>query len=178
LWINAASGAINCEFMRPSRIAGRRGLEIFLPKGQRQAATLRWLIPERPNALERNRARAYQVAYAVMVAYADLLKAFDCVRRGEVPMSVRFLAPDRKISVGFWESGRGLTLHYLALRKRKIANYQIVAPSEWMGSPRDAIGLPGIYEAAIMNTPLLEECARAEDFTGVDILRVMRSFDP
>jgi Ni,Fe-hydrogenase I large subunit len=47
-----------------------------------------------------------------------------------------------------------------------------------MGSPRDASNLPGVYEAAMMNTPLLEECARKEDFTGVDILRVMRSFDP
>lgn len=182
LWINAASGALNCEFIQSSggasRIAGRRGLEIFLPKGQRPAATLRWLIPERPNALERNRARAYQVAYAVMVAYADLLKAFDCVRRGEVPMSVRFLCPDRKISVGFWESGRGITSHHLTLRNRRIANYQITTPSEWMGSPRDAIRLPGIYEAAIMNTPLLEECAHPKDFTGVDILRVVRSFDP
>ena len=79
LWINALGGARNCEFIRPAR----KALEIFLPKGRRPATTLRWLIPERPNALERNRARAYQVAYAAMVAYADLLKAFDFIRRGE-----------------------------------------------------------------------------------------------
>ncbi|MGH9768456.1 MAG: nickel-dependent hydrogenase large subunit, partial [Blastocatellia bacterium] len=174
LWINAASSAQNCEFIRPAR----KALEIFLPKGQRPAATLRWLIPERPNALERNRARAYQVAYAVMVAFADLLKAFDYVRRGATPMSVRFMHPERKISVGFWESGRGMAPHHLVIGDYKIANYQIITPSEWMGSPRDAINLPGVYEAAIMNTPLLEECVRAEDFTGVDILRVVRSFDP
>ncbi|MGE0132939.1 MAG: nickel-dependent hydrogenase large subunit [Blastocatellales bacterium] len=174
LWINAVSGERNCEFIR----SARKGLEIFLPKGQRPAATLRWQIPERPNALERNRARAYQVAYAVMVAYSDLLKAFERIRRSEVAMSVRFLHPDRKISAGFWESGRGMVTHHLALRNHKIANYQIITPSEWMGSPRDAVRLPGTYEAAMMNTPLLEECARAEDFTGVDILRVVRSFDP
>jgi hydrogenase large subunit len=113
-----------------------------------------------------------------MVAFADLLKAFDYIRRGEVSMSVRFLNPERKISAGFWESGRGMITHHLVIGERRIANYQITTPSEWMGSPRDPIGLPGIYEAAIMNTPLLEECARAEDFTGVDILRVVRSFDP
>jgi hydrogenase large subunit len=174
LWINALGGAQNCEFIRPSR----RGLEIYLPKGQRPAATLRWMIPEGPNALERNRARAYQVAYAAMVAYADLLKAFDYIRRGELKMSVRFLCPEKKISVGFWECGRGIITHHLVIDKSRIANYQIGAPSEWMGSPRDAANLPGIYEAAMMNTPLLEECARQEDFTGVDILRVMRSFDP
>ena len=178
LWINAVSGVRNCEFIRQARGAARKGLEIFLPKGQRPADILRWLIPERPNALERNRARAYQVAYAVMVAYADLLKAFDYVRRGEVAMSARFLCPERKVSVGYWESGRGMITHHLELRNRKIANYQIISPSEWMGSPRDAVKIPGIYEAAMMNTPLLEECARAEDFTGVDILRAVRSFDP
>jgi hydrogenase large subunit len=178
LWINAAFGARNCEFIRPSRGPSRQALEISLPKGQRPAALLRWSIPERPNALERNRARAYQVAYAAMVAFADLLKAFDYIRRGEATMSVRFLIPDRKISAGFWESGRGMVTHHLVIDKRRVANYQIITPSEWMGSPRDAVELPGIYEAAIMNTPLLEECVRAEDFTGVDILRVMRSFDP
>jgi hydrogenase large subunit len=174
LWINALGGARNCEFIRPAR----RSLEIYLPKGQRPATTLRWLVPEKPNALERNRARAYQVAYAAMVAYADLLKAFDYIRRGELRMSARFLSPEKKISAGFWECGRGMITHHLVIDKSKIANYQIGAPSEWMGSPRDAGNLPGVYESAMMNTPLLEECARQEDFTGVDILRVMRSFDP
>ncbi len=174
LSISAATGVRNCDFIRPSR----RGLEISLPKGQQPAATLRWTVPERPNALERNRARAYQVAYAAMAAYADLLKAFDYLRRGDVAMSVRFLPPEKKIGVGFWECGRGVASHHLVIRRHKIANYQIITPSEWMGSPRDAIGLPGVYEAALMNTPLLEECARPEDFTGIDILRAIRSFDP
>jgi hydrogenase large subunit len=174
LWINALSVAPNFEFIRPAR----RALEIYLPKGQRPATTLRWLIPEKPNALERNRARAYQVAFAAMVAYADLLKAFDYLRRGESRMSVKFLQPEKQISMGFWECGRGMITHHLVIDKSKIANYQIGAPSEWMGSPRDAGNLPGVFEAAMMNTPLLEECARQEDFTGVDILRVMRSFDP
>jgi hydrogenase large subunit len=118
------------------------------------------------------------VAYAVMAAYSDLLKAFDYVRRGQVKMAARFLHPDRKISVGFWESGRGMATHHLVIDKHRVANYQIITPSEWMGSPRDALNLPGVYEAAMMKSPLLEECLRPEDFTGVDILRVMRSFDP
>ncbi|MDX2033079.1 MAG: nickel-dependent hydrogenase large subunit [Blastocatellia bacterium] len=174
MWIGAVSAVQNCEFIG----AGRRSLEIFLPKGQQPAAKLRWQIPERPNALERNRARAYNMAYAGMVAYANLLKAFDCIRRGDTAMSVRFRPPERRTGVGFWECGRGSVTHHLSIRNRLIANYQIITPAEWMGSPRDAIGLPGIYEAALINTPLLEQCARAEDFTGIDILRTIRSFDP
>jgi len=175
LWINTVSANQNCEFIRP----GRRQLEITLPKGQQPPMNLRWQIPERPNTLERNRARAYQLAYAGMVAYANLLQAFDYIRRGEVTMSRRFHVPDKTtIGAGFWECGRGAVTHHVAIQQQRLMNYQIITPSEWMGSPRDAIGMPGIYEAAVMNTPLLEECARPEDMTGIDILRTLRSFDP
>lgn len=175
LWINTVSGNRNCEFITPNR----RQLEIALPKGQQPAMTLRWLIPERPNTLERNRARAYQLAYAGIVAYANLLQAFDYIRRGETSMSRRFRVPEKTtIGAGFWECARGAVTHHLSIRQQQVMNYQIITPSEWMGSPHDAIGLPGTYESAVMNTPLLEECARAEDLTGIDILRTMRSFDP
>lgn len=154
-------------------------MEIALPKGQLPAISVRWLIPERPNTLERIRARAYQVAYAGMVAYANLLQGFDYIRRGEVNMSQRFRVPEKTtIGAGFSECGRGAVTHHLSIADRRLMNYQIITPTEWMGSPRDAVGVPGIYEAAIMNTPLLEECARSEDLTGVDILRTVRSFDP
>jgi hydrogenase large subunit len=175
LWVNALRAGSNCDFITPVR---RRELEIMLPKGQRPAARLRWQIPERPNTLERNRARAYGIAQAGMVCYANLLKAFDCIRRGETATSVHFRTPERKVSIGFWECGRGALLHHVHIEDFKLSNYRILTPSEWMGSPRDAIGIPGIYEAALMNTPLLEQCARVEDFTGIDILRTIRSFDP
>lgn len=175
MWINTLNANQNCEFIT----TGRRAMEIALPKGQQPAMNVRWLIPERPNTLERIRARAYQLAYAGIVAYANLLQAFDYVRRGEVTMSRRFRVPEKTtIGAGFWECGRGAVTHHLSINERKLMNYQIITPSEWMGSPRDAVGMPGIYEAAIMNTPLLEECARSEDLTGVDILRTVRSFDP
>jgi len=175
LWVNAAAANQNCEFIT----AGRRWLELALPKGQQPAMNLRWLMPERPNTLERNRARAYLVSYAGIVAYANLLQAFDYIRRGEIGLSRRFRVPERTtMGVGFWECGRGAVTHHLAIKDQRILNYQIITPSEWMGSPRDAVGMPGIYEAAIMNTPLLEECARPEDLTGIDILRTVRSFDP
>lgn len=174
LWIAAAMGRNNCEF-----IAGdRRGLEIDIPRGQRPASRLHWLIPERPNTLERNRARAYQLAYAGMVAYANLLNAFDCLRRGETHMSKRFLLPEKSIGVGFWEGSAGSITHHVVVRNHNIGNYQVASPSDWMGSPRDMNGVPGSCEAAVMNTLLLEESSGREDFTAIDILRTIRSFDP
>jgi hydrogenase large subunit len=61
-WVTAVAGKLQNEFIRA--VSG--GLEIDLPKGELPATTLRWRIPDRPNALERNRARAYHVAYCGM----------------------------------------------------------------------------------------------------------------
>ena len=45
-------------------------------------------------------------------------------------------------------------------------------PSTWNGSPRDAKGLRGPYEAALVGTPL------ADPEKPLEILRTVRSFDP
>lgn len=173
-WITALAGKLENEFIRP--VAG--GLEIDVIKGQIDAVTLRWQIPPRVNALERNRARAYHIAYCGMVAYTFLLKAFEYLRLGKTAMAVPYTIPNEAVGVGFWEAGRGVLTHHVVLEGGRISNYQIITPSTWMASPRDPFGVPGPYEEAVMNTPLLEEFDRPEDFTGVDILRTIRSFDP
>ncbi|MBO0686829.1 MAG: nickel-dependent hydrogenase large subunit, partial [Candidatus Dormibacteraeota bacterium] len=48
----------------------------------------------------------------------------------------------------------------------------------WNASPKDPFSNPGPYEEAVLNTPLLENFERPEDFKGIDILRTIRSFDP
>lgn len=173
-WIAALGGKLENEFIR----AVPGGLEIDLPAGQTPATTLRWQIPARPNALERNRARAYHVGYCGMVAYTFLLKAFEYLRLGRTAMSTAYTVPGESIGVGFWEAGRGTLTHHVVLDGGRIANYQIVTPSTWMASPLDPFGVPGPYEEAVLNTPLLEEFERPEQFTGIDILRTIRSFDP
>jgi hydrogenase large subunit len=173
-WIAALGGKLENEFIR----AVPGGLEIDLPAGQTPATTLRWQIPARPNALERNRARAYHVGYCGMVAYTFLLKAFEYLRLGRTAMSTAYAVPGESIGVGFWEAGRGTLTHHVVLDGGRIANYQIVTPSTWMASPLDPFGVPGPYEEAVLNTPLLEEFERPEQFTGIDILRTIRSFDP
>jgi hydrogenase large subunit len=173
-WITAVAGKLDNEFIR----AVPGGLEIDLPRGERPAQTLRWRRPARPNALERNRARAHHVAYCGMAAYTYLLKAFECLRRGRTSMATPYEVPTTAIGVGFWEAGRGALTHHVVIDGGRIGNYQIVTPSTWMASPRDPFGVPGPYEEAVLNTPLLEEFERPEDFTGIDVLRAIRSFDP
>ena len=62
--------------------------------------------------------------------------------------------------------------------KGALVNYQVVTPSTFNASPKDPWGHGGAYEEAVLSTPILEEFERPEDFTGIDILRAIRSFDP
>jgi hydrogenase large subunit len=73
---------------------------------------------------------------------------------------------------GFTEAPRGALCHWIQIKETKIANYQIVVPSTWNASPRDAKGQHGAYEAALLDTPM------ADPKRPVEILRTIHSFDP
>jgi hypothetical protein len=62
--------------------------------------------------------------------------------------------------------------------KGMLVNYQIVTLSTINASPRDPFEQPGAYEEAVLNTPILEEFDTPDRFTGIDIFRALRSFDP
>src|ERR1700680_902031 len=73
---------------------------------------------------------------------------------------------------GLEEAPRGALGHWVHIRDGKIANYQIVVPSTWNASPKDAKGQHGAYEAALLGTPM------ADPKRPVEILRTIHSFDP
>jgi len=132
------------------------------------------------NAFERNRARAYAIAFNALVSMNDWMKALDLLRNGRNEVSTPFEIPKRgtRIGVGFWGAGRGWLTHHLVLDNGLVSNYQIVTPSTINASPRDPWDSLGAYEEAVMNTPLLETFAAPEKFKGIDVLRTIRSFDP
>jgi hydrogenase large subunit len=115
----------------------------------------------------------------MLVAYENLLIALDLLKRGDSRTATEYVVPqNERIGVGFWGAGRGWLTHHLVMDKGALVNYQIITPSTINASPRDAWGNPGAYEEAVTNTPILEEYDRPEDFTGIDIFRAIRSFDP
>jgi len=73
---------------------------------------------------------------------------------------------------GFMEAPRGALGHWVRIKNGKIENYQAVVPSTWNGSPRDARGQPGAYEASLIDTPV------ADPEQPLEILRTIHSFDP
>jgi len=74
--------------------------------------------------------------------------------------------------VGTAEAPRGALGHWMTIENGKVANYQMVVPTTWNASPRDAAGNPGPYELALKGVQL------AVPDQPLEILRVVHSFDP
>ncbi len=154
------------------------GLRIVLPRHALPETELFWAIPRTLNAVERNRARAYAVAFQAAVGMNCLLQAFEYWRQGETKVHTPFKIPqDNRMAVGFWEAGRGWLVHHSEIDKGKIVNYQITTPSTMNASPTDPFGQLGPYEEAVVGTPLLESVPE-DQVKGLDVLRAVRSFDP
>jgi hydrogenase large subunit len=74
--------------------------------------------------------------------------------------------------VGLTEAPRGALAHWIVIKNGKIDNYQLVVPSTWNASPRDAQGQMSAYESALVGTPV------ANPDQPVEVLRTIHSFDP
>jgi hydrogenase large subunit len=80
--------------------------------------------------------------------------------------------PSEARGVGMTEAPRGALAHWIVIKDRKIANYQLVVPSTWNASPRDSKGQRSAYEASLIGTPVADVKA------PVELLRTIHSFDP
>lgn len=74
---------------------------------------------------------------------------------------------------GLVEAARGSLGHWIRIEGGRIAGYQIIAPTTWNFSPRDAQGMPGPVEAALVGA----EVGARED-TPLSVQHIVRSFDP
>jgi [NiFe] hydrogenase large subunit/hydrogenase large subunit len=81
--------------------------------------------------------------------------------------------PAKAQGYGFLDAPRGALGHWVQIEDQKIARYQCVVPSTWNCSPRDGKGIPGPYEAALMDHHPL-----AKPDQPLEILRTIHSFDP
>ncbi|WP_246082902.1 nickel-dependent hydrogenase large subunit [Nonomuraea diastatica] len=174
LWSTALAGLVDTGTVR----ATGRSVEINLPKsGSLPEMRLEWKVPRWANTIERNRARAYFVAYAAAMAVHFLEQALGEVRAGRTQVFTDFDVPDDAIGCGFHEAVRGVLSHHMVIRDGKIANYHPYPPTPWNASPRDMYGTPGPYEDAVQGLPIFEENG-PDAFKGIDIMRTVRSFDP
>jgi hydrogenase large subunit len=80
--------------------------------------------------------------------------------------------PEEAKGVGLMEAPRGALAHWIKIKDKKIENYQLIVPSTWNSSPRDANGQMSAYESSLIGTPV------ADPEQPVEILRTIHSFDP
>ena len=120
------------------------------------------------NVRSRVVARLLEVA-RVVIAMEDWVRALV---PGE-PFCHTAQLPNNADGVGLVEAARGSLGHWLSVRDGRIANYQIVAPTTWNFSPRDAAGVPGALEQALVGAPL-----RDGETSPLAAQHIVRSFDP
>jgi len=76
-------------------------------------------------------------------------------------------------AAGRVEAARGALGHWVRVERGHISAYQIIAPTTWNFSPRDAAGVPGPLEQALVGVETGALGAKA-----AAIQHVVRSFDP
>ena len=117
---------------------------------------------------------------ARLIEVARVVPEMEAWVRGFVP-DEPFCAfgdlPGDAEGVGLVEAARGSLGHWLGVRRGRIHNYQIVAPTTWNFSPIDEAGIPGPVERALVGTPI-EEGDAGSDGVQVAVQHVVRSFDP
>lgn len=147
----------------------------FSPMGKKQMKDLFGLDVKRFRDLGdlafsimgRHVARAEET-YLVAVAIEGWLKEVKPGKETFVAASI----PDSAEGMGLTEAPRGSLLHYINIKDKKIANYQIVSATLWNTNPRDDMGQRGPVEEALIGTPV------PDPKSPVNVGRVIRAYDP
>ncbi|MEE3624071.1 nickel-dependent hydrogenase large subunit [Nitrospirillum sp. BR 11752] len=113
-------------------------------------------------------ARLLEVALVTM-AMERWLRAIDPA----APFIDHTPLPAAGEGAGLTEAARGSLGHWVNIQGGRIANYQIIAPTTWNFSPRDAAGTPGPLEQALRGAPV-----REGESEPVAVQHIVRSFDP
>lgn len=125
-----------------------------------------WIGRYGPSAFVRELARLVRPA-ELMPAMATWLE--------ETRESGAFYTPPGRlvdgVGFGLTHAARGALGHWVELKGGAIARYQVITPTAWNASPRDASGLRGPIEEALVGTP-------ADSPEAVSLGHVVRSFDP
>ncbi|HEY5595570.1 MAG TPA: nickel-dependent hydrogenase large subunit [Nitrospiria bacterium] len=116
------------------------------------------------------RALETKIIADAMVQWSD--EILENIKKGKKDTFTQYTLPARAQGTGLWEAPRGALGHWNQIEAQRLANYQVVTPTCWNISPRDANGVKGPIEQALIGTPV------ADAKRPLEILRVAHSFDP
>ncbi len=134
-------------------------------------ADLNLTLPQLQSTLGRVAARQVECSYIahLMVDWVDEL--IEALKGGD---SEYFRAPEHLTGYGcgMWEAPRGALYHDEHVDNGRITGYQIIIPTTWNIAPRNAEGVRGPMEQALIGTPVANVDA------PINALRTVHSFDP
>lgn len=134
-------------------------------------ADLNLTLPQLQSSLGRVAARQVECSYIahLMVDWVDEL--IEALKGGD---SEYFRAPEHLTGYGcgMWEAPRGALYHDEHVDNGRITGYQIIIPTTWNIAPRNAEGVRGPMEQALIGTPVNNVDA------PINALRTVHSFDP
>jgi uptake hydrogenase large subunit len=142
-------------------------------------AVARQLCAGQPLIVDLARRHGVGVHVRVMARLVELLRLLPVMEAAlkalvpHEPFAVPVVLPSDGEGCGLNEAARGALGHWLRVEAGRIAQYQIVAPTTWNFSPRDAAGVPGPLEQALVDAPVLPG-----ETTPVAVQHIVRSFDP
>ena len=113
--------------------------------------------------------------YARGMESVEISKAMDdwldVLVPGE-PSFAPFDVPKEGEGKGLHEGPRGSLGHWIVIKDHRISNYQAIVPTTWNGGPRDARGVLGPIEQALVGTEVKDVD------NPFELVRIVRAFDP
>ncbi|MBG0776766.1 MAG: nickel-dependent hydrogenase large subunit [Desulfovibrionaceae bacterium] len=173
-WLSAPRlGATPCEAGPLARLMGAWALGRE-PVHEILQASLEncGLAPAAMNStLGRLLARGVEAAVLARAAL-DWLDELERTLRGGAPLRTEVRLPSSGLGLGRVEVPRGALLHSVRMEDGRIADHDYLIPSLWNFSPRDAQGVRGPLEQALLGT------AVADPGHPLEVLRTVHAFDP
>lgn len=173
-WSKAPSYDGKCMEAGPfSRVlaAYLRGNEFIKTNLDQLCADLNLTIPQLQSTLGRVAARQVESLYIANLMCDWVDELIEAIKGGD---SEYFRSPSTITGdgTGFWEAPRGALYHTEHVNNGKITGYQIIIPTTWNIAPRNADGVPGPIEQAVIGNPV------ADVEMPINVLRTVHSFDP
>jgi len=119
------------------------------------------------SVLGRHAARALEAK----VIGDSMVKWLTALKPGE-PTIIESPVPQEGQGAGLTEGPRGSVGHWISIKDKKIANYQVIAPTSWNTSPKDDKDQPSAVEQAIIGTKVKDK------ENPYELVRIVRAFDP
>ncbi len=124
------------------------------------------------STLGRTAARALETKIIADAMEGWMTELVTNLKNGDNKTFEPYEMPDEASGAGLNDVPRGALGHWIQIKDKKIANYQMVVPSTWNLGPRCNNDKMGPIEEALIGTPV------ADAKRPLEILRTIHSFDP